>query len=88
MNLEYVWVGLALLAGIAGHIVKKIVEVRETDASFSLKRFIMENPYKTFMTVFYAVGGALLLVQMDQLSIYTALLTGFSANSLSGKGHK
>lgn len=88
MDLETLWIILALVAGITGHIVKKIVEKRETDAGFSLKRFLMENPYKTFMTMFYAVGGALLLTQMDQLSVYTALLTGFSANSLSGKGQK
>ncbi len=88
MSLEYLWIILALIAGITGHIVKKVVVERETDASFNLKRFLVENPYKTFMTLFYAVGGALLLVQLDQLSIYTALLTGFSANSLSGKGKK
>ncbi len=88
MTLEYLWIILALIGGIAGHIVKKVIERRKTDDTFSMKRLVMEGPYKTFMTLFYAIGGALLLAQMGELSIYTALLTGFSANSLSGKAEK
>ena len=75
-----------LLFGIAAHIVKKVVEQRETDKTFSLKRYLVENPYKTFMVVVYAFGGAAGLYMDGSLTFYTALITGAAANSFSGKG--
>lgn len=75
---------LGLLIGIAGHILKKVITRRETDATFSLKQYLTENPYKTAMTVFYAGAALTGLYYSDTQSIYTAILAGFSANSLSG----
>lgn len=83
---QYVIIGLGLLLGIVAHIVKKVIELRETDHSFSFKRYIVENPYKTFMVVVYAVGGAAGLHMDGTLSLYTAIVTGAAANSFSGKG--
>ena len=84
--LDYALVGFGLILGVVGHIVKKVVELRETDHTFSLRRYLIENPYKTFMVVFYAGGGAVGLYMDGTLSIYTAIVTGFAANSFSGKG--
>lgn len=83
---EYALVGLGLVLGVVAHIIKKVIEQRETDTTFSLKRYLVERPYKTFMVLFYAVGGTVGLYMDGTLSIYTALVTGFAANSLSGKG--
>ena len=84
--LDYALVGGGLVLGVIGHIIKKVVELRESDHSFSLKRYLVENPYKTFMVVFYAGAGAVGLHMDGTLSIYTAIVTGFAANSFSGKG--
>jgi hypothetical protein len=75
-----------LFLGITAHIVKKVIELRQTDHSFSLKKYLTENPYKTFMVVFYGVGGAAGLYMDGTLSVYTAIVTGVAANSFSGKG--
>jgi len=77
-------IGLGLLAGIAGHIVKKVIQARESNAKFSLKQYVTQNPYKVLMTFFYAVAGSVGLAMNGELSVYTAIMTGFAANSLSG----
>lgn len=79
-------VGGGLLFGVIAHIVKKVIEQRESDKTFSLKRYLVENPYKTFMVFVYAVGGAVGLYMDGSLSLYTAIVTGAAANSFSGKG--
>ena len=81
----YLVVGAGTLAGIVGHILKKVIQARENDANFGLKAFLTSYPYKTAMTVFYAIGGTAGLYFTDTATFYTALVVGFAANSLSGK---
>lgn len=83
--IEYGFIFLGLVLGVAAHILKKVIQQRENDKTFSLKRYLTENPYKTAMVVFYAGAGAAGLHLDGSLSIYTAMVTGFTANSLSGK---
>jgi len=83
---ELAIVAAGLLLGIIAHIVKKVIEQRELDKTFSLKRYLVENPYKTFMVLVYAVGGAAGLHMDGSLTLYTAIVTGAAANSFSGKG--
>lgn len=77
-----------LLLGIVAHIVKKVITHRESDVKYGITQFLKDNPYKTFMTFFYAGAGLMGLYVMGDVSIYTAILTGFSANSLSGASDK
>lgn len=86
--IEHVLIALATVAGVAGHILKKIVQQRESDPSLQLKQYLTQNPYKTALTVFYAVGAVGGLYMTDTVTYYTALLAGFSANSLSGKSDR
>lgn len=83
---EYWPIALGLLLGVLAHIIKKVIEQRELDRSFSLMRYLTENPYKTFMVLVYAIGGAAGLHMDGSLTIYTAMVTGAAANSFSGKG--
>ena len=83
---ELATIGAGLLLGIAAHIVKKVIELREVDRTFSLKRYIMENPYKTFVVFVYSIGGAATLHGVGDLSFATAVITGAADNSFSGKG--
>ena len=84
--LEYAVVAGGLLLGIVAHIVKKVIELRETDHTFSFKRYVKENPYKTFMVFVYAIGGAATLHGAGELGFASAIITGAAANSFSGKG--
>jgi hypothetical protein len=83
--IEHILIVLATAAGVAGHILKKLVQQREADKTLQLQRYLTENLYKTALTVFYAGGAVAGLYMTDTVSAYTALLAGFSANSLSGK---
>jgi hypothetical protein len=84
----YLIVAAGCLSGIAGHILKKVIQQRESDSTFTLKDFLSKYPYKTAMTVFYAVGGTAGLYFSDAATFYTALTVGFAANSLSGAADK
>lgn len=86
MNIEMLSIIGGLLLGVAAHIIKKVIEQRQSDSTFSMKKYLMENPYKTFMVVFYAAAGAAGLYMDGTLTIYTAIVTGAAANSFSGKG--
>ena len=82
--MDYLIVGAGTLVGVVGHVLKKVITEREKDNTFGIKRFLTMYPYKTIMTVFYAVGGTAGLYFSDTQSFYTALVVGFAANSLSG----
>ena len=82
--MDYLLIAVATFAGVSGHILKKVITEREKNAVFSLRDYLTMYPYKTAMTVFYAVGGVVGLYYADSASVYTALVTGFAANSLSG----
>ncbi len=77
---------LALLVGVAGHILKKVIQVRNTDKTFSLKKYLTAYPYKTVLMVFIAAGAFLYLLDDGTLSYATAFMAGFSASSAGGTG--
>jgi len=80
----YVWtIGLMLLGTIT-HVLKKVVETRKTDTSFSMKKYLTLYPYKTMLTVMAGLGAYLGLLSTDELSYVTAFMGGFMANSLGG----
>lgn len=73
-----------MLAGSATHIIKKVVERRKTDETFSLKDFLTKYPYKTVLTVMAGAGGFLGLMAANELTMVSAYMTGYIANSLGG----
>ncbi len=75
---------LALLAGTATHVLKKVVERRKTDDSFSLTAFLTKYPYKTVLTLMAGVAGFLGLLATGELTYLTAFMAGYMANSLGG----
>ena len=80
------WLVIALLAGVVGHVLKKLIQVRNTDKTFSLKKYLVSYPYKTALMVFVAAGVFLHLLDEGTLSVSTAFLAGFSASSAGGSG--
>ncbi len=80
----YIWTIIALLAGTATHVVKKVVERRKTDSKFSLKQFLTAYPYKTALTLMAGVGGYLGFMMAGELTYATAFMAGYMANSLGG----
>ena len=80
----YYWsIGL-LFAGTATHVVKKIVERRKTDETFTFKKWLTAYPYKTILTLMAGLGGYLGLMAAGELTYATAFMAGYMANSLGG----
>ena len=82
--MEYVILVAIMLAGTATHVLKKVVERRKTDTTFSLKKFLTAYPYKTVLTVMAGVGGFLGLMAAGELTFASSFMAGYVANSLGG----
>ena len=80
----YVLTVLAMFAGSFLHVIKKVIQRRQTNDKFSLKDFLTKYPYKTIMSVAAGVVGYLMLMQAGELTYVAAVLTGYTANSLGG----
>lgn len=83
MEFTLITISLMLLGNVT-HIVKKVIETRQTDGTFSLWKYLTMFPYKTFMVIMAGVGGYLALMVAGELSYATAFMAGFMANSLGG----
>ena len=76
-------IGLLVL-GTATHVLKKVVERRKADDKFTLRAWLTKYPYKTALTFMAGVGGYLGLLAVDELTMVSAFMAGFIANSLGG----
>jgi hypothetical protein len=75
---------LCLFSGTFTHVIKKIVEMRQTDETFTLKIWLTKYPYKTALTFMAGVGGFLGLMAAGELSYVSSFMVGYMANSLGG----
>lgn len=83
MNEPNLWLaGLMTLLGVATHVLKKIIEIRQADDSFHLKDYLTKYPYQTSLIVIGALGGFFLLQEINQLTYASAFGMGFVANSV------
>lgn len=82
--MEMLYLILLLIAGTGTHVLKKIVERRQTDDTFSAKDWLTKYPYKTALTFMAGVGGFLALMAAGELTFVSAFMTGYVANSLGG----
>ena len=80
----YFWTIIALIAGTGTHVLKKIIERRKTDETFTFKRWLIAYPYKTILTFMAGVGGYLGFMAVGELTYATAFMAGYMANSLGG----
>lgn len=82
--MEYVYLILALVVGTGTHVLKKVVERRKTDDTFTLKIWLTKYPYKTGLTLMAGIGGFLGLMAAGELSYASSFMVGYMANSLGG----
>lgn len=82
--MEYVYLILAMVFGTATHVLKKVVERRKTDDTFTLTAWLTKYPYKTMLTMMAGVGGFLGLLAAGELTLASSFLAGYMANSLGG----
>ena len=82
--METLYLILAMVVGTGTHVLKKVVERRKTDDSFTLTAWLTKYPYKTGLTFMAGVGGFLGLMAMGELTYASAFMAGYMANSLGG----
>ncbi len=80
----YIWTIVALIAGTGTHVLKKLIERRKTDSTFTFKQWLTAYPYKTILTLMAGVGGYLGFLAAGELTLATSFMAGYMANSLGG----
>ena len=78
------WLIVALIAGTGTHVLKKIVERRKADDTFTFRKWLTAYPYKTLLTLMAGVGGYLGLLAVGELTYASSFMAGYMANSLGG----
>lgn len=73
--------GLVLLGTIA-HVLKLVVEKRQTDQTFGMRDYLGLYPYRTALMVLTAVGTSIGLFTAGELTGVTAFATGYMAQSI------
>jgi hypothetical protein len=83
MNEFNIWVAALMTAlGIISHVLKKLVEIRQTDGGYHLRDYVNQYPYQTLLIIIGALGGFFLLYEINQLTYASAFGMGFIANSV------
>ncbi len=82
--METIYLILAMVLGTGTHVLKKVVERRKTDDTFTLTAWLTKYPYKTILTLMAGVGGFLGLMAAGELTYASSFLAGYMANSLGG----
>lgn len=78
-----IWVAALMTAlGLASHILKKLIEIRQADENYHLRNYINRYPYQTLLVFLGAIGGFFLLMELNQLTYASAFGMGFIANSV------
>ena len=78
---------LACLFGLSIHIAKKMYDIKVvTGETPSLKEYIINNPYRSYITFANCIGGvALIYFTNGSVTMAEALLVGYAADSLNKK---
>lgn len=88
--LPYLWPGLAMLAGVVTHILKKAMKLRQLNATFRLGDYLVGHPYQTALTFIAGAGAYLTLMATGSVdaaapvvsNLAPAFFAGVAANSL------
>ena len=81
---DHIFPVLALLLGYVVHILKKVIQQRQSNKAFSLKDYLLAWPYQSIVSLIMSVGGYFGLLATGELSAASAFLMGVTANSLAG----
>lgn len=87
MDIGELLINVALiLLGAFCHVLKLIVEVRETNKDFGWRDYIGAYPYKTLLMVLTSFGGSIGLYFAGELTAATAFAAGYIGQSVGRAG--
>ncbi|WP_280565283.1 hypothetical protein [Chromohalobacter sp. 48-RD10] len=71
-----------LLLGLATHVLKKFMEMRQQLEALTLIAYLKARPYKSVMATIGAMAGYLLLADASVPSLVSAFGVGYAADSM------
>jgi len=79
---------LSAIAGSIIHIIAKFAELEKTKRSLNPIDFFKKNFYRTILGFALAIGGVIVLAEIQVPTFASALLMGYTGDSLMKKGQK
>lgn len=76
---------LLLLGGLLGHFLSKFRELRKTEQTLTMKKYIAAHPYQIAYSTISAVTAAAALWHYGELTAITAVGIGYMADSIMDK---
>jgi len=73
-----------LLAGMAAHFLKHVIEERKAGHMVTLTSYWVENPYVTAFSIVGAVAGFIILYGYGELTQFSAFGLGYTCDSAAG----
>lgn len=81
MNEHVIFLTVMLLGHLA-HILKTVVQLRETDKKETIQSYIGDHPYKTALAICGSLVGYIMLADTGQLTLVAAMGVGYMADSV------
>ena len=71
------------LCGVASHVLKQIIQVRQTDETLHIGAYLTKYPYQMTLMLVGAIVAFIVLLEMNQLNMASAFMGGYMANSVA-----
>lgn len=71
-----------MLLGHTAHILKSVIQLRETEGAMTLRVYIKQRPYKTAFALCGSLVGYIMLADTGQLTLVAAMGVGYMADSV------
>ena len=84
-NIDYLQYGLyfgAMLMGIIAHMVKKLANLNKQGTLITPVNYFKLYPYQTTLVFLGGLAGYFLMISTGDISFISALLAGFTADSI------
>lgn len=75
-------IGPAFAIGIIAHALKSLVQVRRANPEMTLQQFLWLNRFDLAASLAASAGSLMVLNEFGQLTVASAFLSGYAANSL------
>lgn len=81
-TLQYGLFFFAMIMGVVAHMVKKLADLNKAGTLISPKDYFMKFPYQTTLSLLGGIAGYFLMISTGDISYISALLAGYTADSI------